>query len=80
MQWCYGVDDQVVVDIRRWVRVELVDQVIAHLKDNPPPGCLPVPGIALQDPLEAPLKRLYDMRFTAPPMRGAPNSGTASST
>jgi hypothetical protein len=66
VQWCYGVNDQVVVDIRRWVRVELVNQVIAYLKENPPPGGLRVPEIALQHPLEARLRRLYGIQYTAP--------------
>ncbi len=66
VQWCYGVNHQVVVDIRRWVRIELINQVIAYLHENPPPGALRVPEIALAAPLEDPLQKLYGIRYVAP--------------
>jgi len=66
VQWCYGVNDQRVVDIRRWARVELINQVITYLAENPPPGCIRVPEIALTEPFEAPLAQHYGIRYEAP--------------
>ena len=66
VQWCYGVNHQVVVDIRRWVRVEQINHVIRHLKENPPPGSVRVPEITVRDPLEAPLRTLYGIHYMAP--------------
>ena len=66
VQWCYGVNHQVVVDISRLARIELINLVIDHLRHSPPPGSTRVPEIALTDPLEESLQRLYGIRYVAP--------------
>jgi hypothetical protein len=66
VQWCYGLNDQVVVDISRLARLDLVNRVIAHLRENPPPECLRVPGELLVEPLEHTLLQHYGIRYLAP--------------
>lgn len=66
VQWCYGVDSQVVVDITRLARVSLVNHAIAWLRDNPPPGAVRVPREIVEDPIEPSLQRHYGISYLAP--------------
>jgi len=66
VQWCYGINDQVVVDISRLARLHLVNLVIRHLKDNPPPNSIRAPERLLTDPLDDSLRRFYGIRYLAP--------------
>ena len=66
VQWCYGVDAQVVVDITRLARAELVNHAIAHLRAHPPPGAVRAPEHSVDDPVEESLRRLYGITYLAP--------------
>lgn len=64
VQWCYGINHQVVVDISRLARLELVNDIIEYLMTSPPPGCVRVPEVRLSS-LHA-LEPLYGIRYLAP--------------
>jgi hypothetical protein len=66
VQWCYGINDQVVVDISRLVRLSLVNLVIDHLRKEPPPEAGRVPERLITEPLEESLRRFYGIRYLAP--------------
>jgi hypothetical protein len=66
VQWCYGIDDQVVVDISRLIRVDLINLVIRYLGAHPPPDSIRVPRTILSEPLTEQLHRHYGIRYLAP--------------
>ncbi|MDO7844592.1 methyltransferase domain-containing protein [Sphingomonas immobilis] len=65
--YCYGLNHQIAIDVRRWARAETINAVIAHLQKDPPPGCIRVPEAPVSDTtLDADLERLYGIRYLAP--------------
>lgn len=66
VQWCYGVNHQIVVDIVRWARVDQINHAIRFLQHNPPPGFARLPEIPLTAPFESPLASVYGIRYVAP--------------
>ena len=66
VQWCYGIDTQVVVDISRLARPFLVNHAIAWLRDNPPPGGVRQPSQQVSDPIERSLRQHYGITYLAP--------------
>lgn len=66
IQWCFGVDDQVVVDIKRLAKLELVNQTIDYLRRNPPSGAKRLPETRIRHPLEESLRRAYGIQYVAP--------------
>ena len=66
VQWCYGINHQVVVDVSRLARLHLVNLVIRHLGDHPPPDCVRTPDHLLTEPLDDSLRRIYGIRYLAP--------------
>lgn len=66
VQWCYGVNDQIVVDISRLARPDLINLAVRHLRENPPPGSQRVPERVLTGALDDALLRYYGIRYLAP--------------
>ena len=66
VQWCFGIDHQVVVDVKRLARLELVNHAIDHLRRNRPAGALRVPAERIDAPLEESLRRTFGIRYLAP--------------
>jgi hypothetical protein len=66
VQWCFGVSDQVVVDIKPLARLELVNHAIDHLSRHPPAGAARSPVVALVGPIEDALRREYGIHYVAP--------------
>ena len=66
VQWCYGVNDQVVVDIDRWARSELIDLAIRYLQTTPPPGSRRVPTASVGRAFEPALATHYGIQYRAP--------------
>jgi len=65
--YCYGIDHQIAVDIRRWARAETVNSVICHLQKDPPPDCIRVPQTLVCDEnFEADLNNNYGIDYYAP--------------
>lgn len=65
--WCYGFENQIAIDVRRWARAETVNAAIAHLAKDPPPAALRVPKIKLDAAsFETSLKEVYGIRYLAP--------------
>jgi len=66
VQWCYGINEQSVLDISRLVKLELVNLTIRHLRAHPPEGSSRVPEVLLREPLDDALRRNYGIRYLAP--------------
>jgi predicted SAM-dependent methyltransferase len=65
--YCYGIEHQTAVDVRRWARAETVNAVIAHLQKDPPSDCKRVPTTLVRDGhLDEDLLALYGIRYLAP--------------
>ncbi len=65
--WCYGINNQIAIDIRRWARAETVNAVISHLHADPPPGRARLPIELVRDShFDDDLKRIYGIRYLAP--------------
>ena len=66
VQWCFGLNYQTVVDIKRLAKPELVNHTIEHLRRNPPRGATRLPETAISHPLEESLSRAYGIEYVAP--------------
>ena len=66
VQWCYGLNTQIVVDIARLARLDLVNHTIAYLRQHPPPGATRVPQSLLRPPLGESLAAEYGIHYRAP--------------
>jgi len=66
VQWCYGLNHQLVVDISRLIRLDLLNRVIRYLHEHPPSGFVRVPETPLTEPVVASLEQLYGIRYAAP--------------
>jgi hypothetical protein len=67
VQWCYGRERQHVYDLRRWARAELINTVIRHLHDDPPPDAVRLPTELVDERrLEADLRQRYGIDYRAP--------------
>jgi hypothetical protein len=65
--YCYGINHQIAIDVRRWGRAELVNAVIRHLQSDPPEGHIRLPTVFVSEKnLDADLKRLYGIEYMAP--------------
>ena len=64
--YCFGVERQLLVDLTAHMHSELVNDVIANLQRNPPPGALRVPQQRLSArPLDE-LRKHYGITYLAP--------------
>lgn len=66
VQWCYGANDQVVVDIDRWARADQINHAIRHLQTAPPPGVQRVPAVPVDGAFERTLAAHYGIHYHAP--------------
>jgi hypothetical protein len=66
VQWCYGINDQTVVDITRLARRDLVNLAIEHLQRHPPAGAVRIPDVRLSEPFERSLRTHYGITYLAP--------------
>jgi hypothetical protein len=65
--WCYGLERQIAVDIRRWARAETVNAAIRHLAKDPPPGAVRIPQTPVSpEDFDGSLLALYGIRYLAP--------------
>jgi len=65
--YCFGLDHQIAVDIRRWARAETIHAAICHLQSDPPKGAMRLPSLLVSDhSLEQDLKLFYGIRYIAP--------------
>ncbi len=67
LYWCLGINRQIVVDVRRWLQVQAVNAVIAHLQKDPPKGSVRTPpGLLSHRDIDAQLKSIYGIDYRAP--------------
>ena len=66
VQWSYGVNEQVVVDIVRWARADQINYAVQYLRANPPPGCSRVPERRVGDGFESALSAHFGIHYRAP--------------
>jgi len=65
--YCFGVNRQITVDIRRLVKAEAVNAVIEHLQVDPPQGAIRRPAALIrQSHLEQDLRECYGITYRAP--------------
>ncbi len=65
--FCYGINRQIAIDIRRWARAETVNAVIRHLQVDAPPGCLRVPQrLVTEANFATDLSEFYGISYNAP--------------
>jgi Methyltransferase domain len=65
--YCYGINHQIAIDVRRWARAELVNAVIRHLQSDPPQGYIRLPTTYVsEENLDGDLKSLYGIEYLAP--------------
>jgi len=65
--YCFGIEHQVAVDVRRWARAETINAVIKHLQVEPPEGATRVPQhLVVDESLDADLLERYGIRYIAP--------------
>ena len=66
VQWCFGVNRQLVVDVVRWARADQINHAIRYLRDNPPPSAHRLPATGVDDAFEASLSAQYGIEYRAP--------------
>jgi hypothetical protein len=66
VHWCYGINHQLVVDISRLAKLDLINLTIRHLQANPPDGSRRIPETLLSEPLDDSLRRSYGIHYQAP--------------
>jgi SAM-dependent methyltransferase len=66
VQWCYGVNDQLSVDLTRLARPEQINHAIDHLRRRPLPGVVRIPEARVSDRFEEELQDHYGIRYAAP--------------
>ena len=66
VQWCYGVNRQLVVDIVRWARADQINHARAYLRAHPPPGCVRLPEAPVTEPIDRSLLEAYGIEYRAP--------------
>ena len=65
--YCYGLNRQVAVDVRRWAKASTINAVIDHLQTDPPPGHVRTPASPVREEhLEEDLKSFYGISYIAP--------------
>lgn len=65
--YCFGIENQTAVDVRRWARAETINAVIQHLQIDPPVGAVRVPEVLVDpDNLDSSLLDRYGIRYLAP--------------
>ena len=71
--WCLGADRQVVFDLTRWARPDLINLSLEHLRQNPPPGAVRVPEtlVPTKGRFEDRLREIYGIEYNAPGDAGA---------
>ena len=66
VQWCYGVNRQVVIDLRRWARSDQINHAIHYLRGHPPAGAVRVPERLVTRAFDRDLDRWYGVDYRAP--------------
>ncbi len=67
LYWCLGINNQIVVDIRRWLQSQAVNAVISHLQKEPPEGAIRMPPAQLgSGDIDTELKSIYGIDYRAP--------------
>ena len=66
VQWCYGVNDQLSVDVTRLARPEQINHAIDHLRQHRPPGAVRIPQVRVTHQFERELLDHYGIRYAAP--------------
>lgn len=65
--YCFGVNRQITIDIRRWVKAEAINAVIQHLQIDPPQGAVRRPTAPIRRThLEEDLRTHYGIIYRAP--------------
>lgn len=66
--WCYGVNDQVALDLRRLASADQVNHVIRHLEADPPPNAVRIPARTLTESARfgTELRDVYGIHYLAP--------------
>lgn len=66
VQWCYGVDHQLAIDIVSWARMDQINHAIRYLQSHPPPESVRLPGATLTSPFRLGLREHYGIEYLAP--------------
>jgi hypothetical protein len=66
VQWCYGINYQLVIDIARWARTDQINHAIRYLQAHPPPRSIRTPEVLMADPFERRLREHYGIEYVAP--------------
>ena len=66
VQWCCGVNRQLVIDLRRWARPDQINHAIRYLRDHPPAEAVRLPEHFVTPAFDADLRRWYGIEYHAP--------------
>ncbi|MBV9995275.1 MAG: methyltransferase domain-containing protein [Caulobacteraceae bacterium] len=67
LYYAFGVDQQIVVDVNRWSKASLVNDIIDQLRAAPPPGAVRTPSQPVRkDRFEDDLQEQYGISYRAP--------------